>query len=80
MILAGRTAAQLVVSDRIKVGVHGKAERIKCLVVMEVHILINFLKADSTDAAHCVCKIFVDYILADSDCFENLRGLIGLNR
>ena len=79
VIFARRTATQFMVSNTVKMRVYRKTKRIKRLVVMEVYIVLNFLKSYSAYAAYCVRKVLVDDFLAYSHCLKNLRRLVGLN-
>ena len=79
VIFTCRTTAELMNTNRIKVSVDCKSKWIECLVVMEVYIFRNFLKADTADTANCICKVKVNYILCNTNCFKNLCRLVRLN-
>ena len=79
VVFTCRTTAELVNTNRIKVSVNCKSEWIKCLVVVEVYIFRNFLKADTADTANCICKVKVDYIFCNTNGFKNLCRLVRLN-
>ena len=67
------------VSNAVKVSIYRKSKRIKCLVVVEVYVVLDFFKSYSAYAAYCVRKVLVDDFLAYSHCLKNLRRLVGLN-
>ena len=60
MIFASRAATHFVNANAVEMRVDRKPERIERLVVMEVHVLFDFLECDSSDATHRVRKINVD--------------------
>ena len=66
-----------------------EARAVQSLIVFEAHGIESFImseqdsfgdlfEADASDTAYDTRKVFIYYFLADSDCFEDLCGLIRL--
>ena len=78
MILGIFAGAQLVDTNALKRLVHAKTQRIKRLIVTELHALADLLKTYALNGADGICKVFVNYITADAHSLEYLRRLIRL--
>ena len=55
-----------------------KAHRIECFIVSEKDSLGDLFQADTAYAAYDTCEVLINYFLADSDCLEDLCGLVRL--
>ena len=81
MVFGIFAAPELVISNAIQMRVHsGKPKRVVSLIVMEVHIVLDFFERNAFHAAHRVRKISVDDVAIYAHRLKNLRGLIRLNR
>ena len=78
MILGVLAGAQLVDTNTLKRLVNAKPQRIKRLIVTELHALADLLKTYALNGADGICKVFVNYITADAHSLEYLRRLIRL--
>ena len=74
-----RSTTELVIAHRIKMCIYCKTCRVKALVMIIANVFFNFFKANSTNTANCVSKIFFYNVLCNSNCFKNLSTLIRLN-
>ena len=45
-----------------------------------IYLFFDILQAESAYAAYGIGKVIADDILIDTDCFEDLRALVGLDR
>ena len=66
-------------ADGIERFIKAQPQRLKGLVVLPLHTLVDLRETDALHAAHGVGKIAVDNRLADADAFKDLRRLIGLD-
>ena len=44
-----------------------------------IYLFFNILQSNTAYTAYCFCKVFIDDIIINTDCFKNLSSLIRLN-
>ena len=71
-------AAALMRSARFQLTADSQAEWVKCRCVQLINISFYVLDTNTADAADCAREIFVDQLLAETECLEIFGALIRL--
>ena len=65
-------------SDTVECGIRWKTERIEGMFMTTQHILFNILHGPVSAGRNSARKIIADHFITETQCLENLCGLIGL--
>ena len=74
------TASHLVTSLTVKCDIRLKSKRIICCGMQGIDIIFNIFNGNSADTADRIGKIFINNLFVDTDCLEDLRSLVRLDR
>ena len=67
-------------SETVQRQIRRQFQRIKCLRMTLINVFCNVFQCNTADTADRTSEVFVDYILRDTDSFEDLGTLIRLDR
>ena len=73
------SGTHLVAAHAVQGQIHIQSQRIKRCRMQGIYVIGDIIQCDTSHAADGVCKIFINYFLADTDGLKDLRALVGLD-